>query len=148
MSEYATIFRRAREAGLGTTIHTGETKETNSQGIETVLAQLHPDRIGHGIMARYSAQTMSLLRDTGTILEICPSSNLSTGAVSSKEDLRAAIDMFIEYEVPFTINTDGPYLLNTNIQDELNLLIDLGGLFTQEKALEVQSLAKSVSFIS
>ena len=108
----------AKSAGLGTTIHTGETKDTGSAGMQAVLTHLKPDQIGHGIRAAYCQDTMNMLIDSGTVLEVCPTSNLHTKAVSSLEDMKHILRVFSEKQVPFTINTDGTYFCNTNLQRE------------------------------
>src|SRR5256885_8224 len=46
---YRDLFARARAAGLGTTVHTGETSYTAVPGVLAVLDKLAPARIGHGI---------------------------------------------------------------------------------------------------
>src|SRR5215468_3560340 len=73
----------ARELGLGVTIHVGE--EGGRHGIaeiREVVESLHPDRIGHGILAAQDVELMGLLRESDTTLEICPTSNLLTKALA------------------------------------------------------------------
>ena len=52
VQRFADMFRRAREAGLGTTCHTGETPDTNADGVMAVVRHLKVDRIGHGRVHR------------------------------------------------------------------------------------------------
>ena len=131
-SIYAEYFARARAAGLGTTIHTGETQATSGEGVIAVLKHLRPHRIGHGIRAAYNDEAIARLADTGTVLEICPTSNLHTRAVSSIDDFHYIISRFREGNVPFTINTDGTYLCRTNLQREFSILEEIGALSAQE----------------
>ena len=84
---YRDLFARARAAGMGTTVHTGETQYTAVPGVLAVLEKLRPSRIGHGVAAAASEEAVRKLAEAGTVLEICPSSNLRTHAVS---DLRGA----------------------------------------------------------
>ena len=86
VDRYHDLFARARAAGLGTTIHTGETSHTGADGVFAVLEKLQPDRIGHGIAAARSEELMKRLRDRGTVLELCPSSNLRTRALSGWDE--------------------------------------------------------------
>ena len=88
VDRYHDLFARARAAGLGTTIHTGETSHTGADGVFAVLEKLQPDRIGHGIAAARNKELMRRLSDRGTVLELCPSSNLRTHAVSGWDELR------------------------------------------------------------
>lgn len=132
VSIYAEYFARARSAGLGTTIHTGETQATSGEGVIAVLKHLRPHRIGHGIRAAYNDEAIARLADTGTVLEICPTSNLHTRAVSSIDDFHYIISRFRDGNVPFTINTDGTYLCRTNLQREFSILEDIGVLSADE----------------
>ena len=146
VDKYAAIFLRAREAGLGTTIHTGETANTNGEGVIAVVNKLRPDRIGHGVRAAYSPDALSALADAGTVLEICPTSNLYTRAVRHLEEFRFILGTFEEKKIRLTVNTDGTYLCKTNLRREFDLLHEAEVL--DAAALErARRLAFEVSFI-
>src|SRR5712672_2068348 len=51
--DYAALFKKARKAGLGVTVHAGEDEDWES--VDEVLEHLEPDRIGHGIHAARNA---------------------------------------------------------------------------------------------
>ncbi len=143
---YGKIFQRARDAGLGTTIHTGETSNTSGEGVIAVLKKLKPDRIGHGVRAAYNEEALKRLADTGTVLEICPTSNLHTRAVRHLEEFSFILGAFIEAGVRFTINTDGTYLCSTNLQREFRLLVE-SGVLAADEAERARVLAFEASFI-
>ncbi len=143
---YGKIFQRARDAGLGTTIHTGETSNTSGEGVIAVLKKLKPDRIGHGVRAAYNEEALQRLADAGTVLEICPTSNLHTRAVRHLEEFRFILGAFIEAGVRFTINTDGTYLCSTNLQREFRLLVE-SGILAADEAERARVLAFEASFI-
>jgi adenosine deaminase len=119
---FADIFARAREAGLRTTVHTGETPHTEGEGVMAAIEHLEPQRIGHGIRAAYSPEAMRMLRGEGVTLEICPTSNLHTRAVKDLEEMRFVLETFKREEVRFTINTDATYMLATDLRREVELL--------------------------
>ena len=121
---YGDLFARARAAALGTTVHTGETAYTAVPGVLAVLKELAPSRIGHGIAAANSEEALAKLVESGTVLEICPSSNLRTHAVADLQELGLALRAFERAGVRYTINTDGPYLLNTHLRREYQMLIE------------------------
>jgi adenosine deaminase len=146
VSRYRELFARAREAGLGTTIHTGETSLTGAGGVLAVLAELRPTRIGHGIAAAQSDEAVRRLVDTGTVLEICPTSNLRTHAVADLDELRTILQRFFRAGVRVTINTDGTYLLGTTLRKEFDLLLSSGTLSMDEAARCIDT-AHSASFI-
>jgi adenosine deaminase len=122
VARYRDLFEHARAEGLKTTVHTGETAGTGAEGVRAVVEELRPHRIGHGIRAAQDERVMDLLRERGVVLEICPSSNLATRAVASLEELREVLQRFWQHGVKFTLNTDGPYLLDTSLRREVEML--------------------------
>ena len=80
VADYRRLFRRARQFGLGLTVHTGESGPVEE--IARVVELLEPDRIGHGVKAAYDPRAMAMIRERGIVLEICPTSNLNTTVVS------------------------------------------------------------------
>ena len=122
VDKYARMFAEARDAGLGTTIHTGETTATSGEGVIAAVKKLKPSRIGHGVRAAYSQEALEILAETKTVLEICPTSNLHTRAVLHLEEFRFILGTFDDAGVAYTINTDGTYLCDTNLQREFALL--------------------------
>ena len=143
---YAELFARARSAGLGTTIHTGETAETGSEGVIAVVEKLRPHRIGHGIAAAGSEEAMRKLVERDVVLELCPTSNLRTRAVEDLEGFGRVIERFRDAGVRFTINTDGPYLLGTTLREEFDLLLRHGIVSAAELRSSLET-ARAASFI-
>lgn len=122
VERFAEMFARARDGGLKTTVHTGETQNTSADGVIACVRRLKVDRIGHGIRAAYSDEAMKILREEGVTLEICPTSNLHTRAVRDLEEMRVVLRTFLDNGVKFTINTDATYMLNTDLRREVELL--------------------------
>jgi adenosine deaminase len=143
---YRALFERARSAGLKTTVHTGETAGTGAEGVRSVVETLEPHRIGHGICAAKDEGVMDLLRERGIVLEICPSSNLATRAVASLDELGGVLARFWKRGVKFTINTDGPYLLDTNMRSEVKLLRD-AGVLSDEQIDQALQWAREATFV-
>lgn len=143
---YKALFELARSAGLKTTIHTGETSSTKSAGVISTIINLKPDRIGHGIRAAYDEQALKLMAESGITVEICPSSNLYTKAVADLTELKFILSKFKQYKIPFTLNTDGPYLLSTNLAREAVMLLD-AEILSPEDIKECFMNAKKASFI-
>jgi adenosine deaminase len=141
VADYRRLFRRARQFGLGLTVHTGESGSVDE--VARVVELLEPDRIGHGVKAAYDPRAMAMIRDRGIVLEICPTSNLNTRVVSGWDEFRWIFDTFRRNEIRFTINTDGPEMLKTYIRDEMATLGRLGIL-----SVEDQELAAATSLAS
>lgn len=143
---YRDLFARARAAGLGTTFHTGETKHTGPEGVLSVLENFRPDRIGHGIAAARDPGVLRKLAEAGTVLELCPSSNLRTRAVADVAEFGAVMRTFNAAGVRFTINTDGPYLLDTHLRQEFELLMR-GGVLDDAGLARCNEIARAATFI-
>lgn len=144
---YVKMFQQAKAAGLGTTIHTGETTHTGVAGVESVIEHLKPDRIGHGVQAVYSVDTMKKLVDQNIVLEICPTSNLHTRAVKHLKDFDFVLGQLMEQQVRFTINTDGTYLCKTNLQREFALMEE-AEILTSDEIAKIRQEAFTASFLS
>jgi len=131
-SAVAPMVEAARAAGLGVTIHVGEEGETGVEEIGEVIESLRPERIGHGILAARDPELLRALRETGIVLEICPTSNLLTKALPDEEAVHDTFRTFVENGVAFTIATDGPEMMGTHLRDEFGLLLRIGALSENE----------------
>jgi adenosine deaminase len=143
---YQDLFQRARDAGLKTTVHTGETQGTGAEGVMAVVDRLRPHRIGHGIRAAYDDSAMRVLREQDVVLELCPTSNLHTHAVSGVDELKHIVQTFLDRGVKVTLNTDGPYLLETDMQSEVEL-VERHGIMTPAQVDQALAWAREYSFI-
>jgi adenosine deaminase len=146
-AELAPLVDEARAAGLGITIHVGEEGgEYGPAEISEVIETLRPDRIGHGILAARDPSLMSALRDSGIVLEICPTSNLLTRALEDEDALRETFRAFVDHEVAFTIATDGPEMMRTHLRDEFVLLARIGAL-DEDELREANRRGHDASFV-
>jgi aminodeoxyfutalosine deaminase len=111
-------FARARAAGLHTVAHAGET--TGHATICDSLDFLGVERIGHGVRAVDNLVLVERLARDRIPLELCPTSNLCTGVVTSFGDHPfRALD---EAGVLVTVNSDDPPLFGTTLTDEFLVL--------------------------
>jgi len=143
---YEDLFARARAAGLKTTVHTGETRGTGAEGVMAVVERLKPHRIGHGIRAAYDDSAMRVLRQQDVVLELCPTSNLYTHAVAGVDELKHIVQTFLSRGVKVTLNTDGPYLLDTDMQSEV-AFVEKEGIMTTAQVDQALAWAREYSFI-
>jgi adenosine deaminase len=142
------LVATARDAGLGVTIHVGEEGgDTGIEEIVEVVESLRPERIGHGILAAQDGEAMRLLRDAGTVLELCPSSNLLTRALPDEDAIRETVRAFVDGGVQFTIATDGPEMMQTHLRDEFALLLRVGAL-TEAEAQAANDRGHEASFLA
>jgi len=146
VERYRDLYARARHAGLGTTIHTGETAATGPEGVLAVIEKLQPTRIGHGIAAAKSEEAMRKLVERDIVLELCPSSNLRTHAVENLGEFGHIVQQFRKFGVRTTINTDGTYLLGTTLRQEFDLLLN-NEILSQAEATKAIETARAASFM-
>jgi adenosine deaminase len=111
-----------------------------------VVEMAKPHRIGHGIQSAFSDDALRILRERKICLEICPTSNLQTHAVEGMDQLRTVVRTFLDARVPFTINTDNPYLSRTNLRYEIDLLLR-NNVLNETELAECFRCAREFSFI-
>ncbi|WP_425091175.1 adenosine deaminase [Tropicimonas sp. S265A] len=116
--DFAWSFDCAREAGLRLTTHAGEWG--GPQSVREAIEDLGVERIGHGVRAIEDPALVRELADRGTVLEVCPSSNVALGLYPDLsrhpiEPLRAA-------GVPVTVSTDDPPFFHTTMTAEFEQL--------------------------
>ena len=144
MRKHAGLFQRAKEAGLGTTVHCGETG--NLEEMRFVVREIKPHRIGHGIAAARDPELMQELVRQRITLEVCPTSNLKNGMVRDVRELKNIIRRLFAHSVRITVNTDGPELYDTNVHKEQQFLLKIGALTNKEIA-QCNKWAFEASFI-
>jgi adenosine deaminase len=76
---FAPAFRTAHEAGLGITVHAGEWAGPASVRAALDLPVPVP-RLGHGVRSVEDPALVAELAERGTVLEVCPTSNVVLGA--------------------------------------------------------------------
>ncbi len=111
------VYRAARDAGLHTTAHAGET--CPAQSIRQAVELLGAERIGHGLAAARDPEVMALLRERAVPVEVCLSSNVSTGVLASVQE--HPLDRFLAEGLTVTINSDDPAMFGTSLTRELEL---------------------------
>ncbi|MBO4210813.1 adenosine deaminase [Micromonospora echinofusca] len=123
--QFKPYFDQARAAGLRSVPHAGET--TGPETIWDALRDLGAERIGHGISAVDDPELLTYLAERQITLEVCPTSNVRTRAVS---DLAAhPLRRLADAGVVVTINSDDPPMFGTTLNDEYAVaarLLDCG----------------------
>lgn len=142
---FAPFFRRAKMAGMGITVHSGEAPHPKAASwVMDAIEVLGADRIGHGVQIYRDEKIMAEVRDRGVVLELCPTSNMLTNAVPNLKD--HPLKKLFDFGVRVTINTDDPGIFNTNMNREYRLAKEVIGLTTENLEACSQTAAET-SFI-
>lgn len=111
------FFSEAKRLDMPFTIHAGE---CGSPGSVRNAIGLGASRIGHGIAAAKDADLMEELRAKHIPLELCPISNLQTGAAASEKEY--PFKLFQQRGLMLTINTDNRAVSGTSLGQEFEWL--------------------------
>jgi aminodeoxyfutalosine deaminase len=119
---FARAFALAREGGVGSVPHAGEL--AGPETVRSALEGLAADRIRHGIRAVDDEGLVAELAGRGTVLDVCPLSNLRTGAVASLE--KHPLPQLVAAGVRCSISTDDPAMFDTDLTRDYEAAASLG----------------------
>lgn len=110
-------FQLIRNNNINCTIHAGE-----AFGPESIAQALHvcgAHRLGHGCRLREDGGLLHYVNDHRVALEVCPSSNVQTGAVASLST--HPLKLYHDLGLRVTVNTDNRLITDTTVSRELHL---------------------------
>jgi aminodeoxyfutalosine deaminase len=128
--EFRPVYEQAANNGLHLLMHAGEVG--GPEKIREAIELLHVERIGHGIAAAQDSVLMDLLVDRRIPLEICPQSNLRTGALAKQLHLSEALiedhplPQLWRHGIPIVLSTDDPAMFHTTLQAEYENAAQMG----------------------
>jgi adenosine deaminase len=134
-------FQRIKNFGI--TAHAGEADEASS--VWDAIQLLGATRIGHGIHAIDDPSVLALIKKQDITLEVCPTSNVHTGAVSTLRE--HPLPVLFRSGVRTVINTDDPAVSQINLLHELSLANHTLGL-TLPEIYKMQYYAIEAAFCS
>jgi aminodeoxyfutalosine deaminase len=148
-AEFRAVYDRAGEIGLHRLIHAGEMGAPDK--IREAIKLLGVERIGHGIAAINDPSLMELLAERKIPLEVCPESNLRTGALArqlARKD--AAIEdhplpAFFRHGIPVVLSTDDPAMFHTTLQDEYAHAARMG--LQEEELSRISEMSFEYAFV-
>lgn len=117
--QFAEVYAAAHDVGLHLMAHAGEV--AGSESVWGAVDVLKVQRVGHGIRSIDDPRLMEHLRAHNIVLDICPSSNVYTGAVKSWTE--HPLPQLYKSGVPVTINTDDPSFFATTLTSEFRHVV-------------------------
>ncbi|WP_430296132.1 adenosine deaminase [Sinomonas sp. B1-1] len=144
-SRFAEAFRYLAQNNFPATVHAGEA--AGPESIQSALVDGRAVRLGHGVRIAEDiaveatdevdedgvpildvtlGQLAAWVRDRGIPLELCPSSNLQTGAISQwgEDILDHPFDMLYELGFNVTVSPDNRLMSGVSLTDEFQLLVE------------------------
>ncbi len=128
--EFRHAYLRARSSGLHRLIHAGEIG--GPEKIREAVEILGVERIGHGIAAIHDPALMDLLAERRIPLEVCPTSNLRTGALALQLRNPGAtlqqhpLPQLLRHGIPVVLSTDDPAMLYASLLGEYENAAQMG----------------------
>jgi aminodeoxyfutalosine deaminase len=128
--EFRPVYERATTMGLHLLMHAGEVG--GPEKIREAIELLNVERIGHGIAAAHDPALMDLLVDRRIPLEICPQSNIRTGALAKQLRLPEAcitdhpLPQLWRHGIPIVLSTDDPAMFHTTLLAEYEHATEMG----------------------
>ncbi|MFN2470563.1 MAG: adenosine deaminase [Gaiellaceae bacterium] len=120
--KFTKVFERAWAEELASVPHAGEV--VGPASIRSALDALHARRIRHGITAVQDPTLVAELSERRVVLDVCPVSNIRTGAVATLEEHPLA--QLVAAGVQCSVSTDDPAMFDTDLTREYEVARSLG----------------------
>ena len=120
--QFTAVYDFAAREGLRRTVHAGEVGEPSA--VLHAIEPLRGERIGHGIAAMRDTGVLEWLATWRVPLEVCPTSNLRTGALARQlGKMNATMEehplrLFLDHGVRVVLSTDDPAMFGTTLLEE------------------------------
>jgi aminodeoxyfutalosine deaminase len=147
--EFRYAYLRAKSSGLHRLIHAGEIG--GPEKIREAVEILGVERIGHGIAAIHDPALMDLLAERRIPLEVCPTSNLRTGALALQLRNPGAtlqqhpLPQLLRHGIPVVLSTDDPAMFHASLIGEYEIAAQMG--LTEAELVTLHRNAAEHSFL-
>lgn len=143
---FARLCEEVRSEGLGVALHAGEVTAMGQGAADSVRQAVDlcgATRIGHGLGAASDPLVMGMLAARQVFVEMCPGSNVKTGAIAQLTD--HPLRQFLEMGIPCCLNTDDRTLFGLDLNSEYEEASAAFQLTEKEKAA-MQDQARAAAF--
>ena len=117
---FVPVFQKAEADGIHRTVHAGEA--LGPESVKVALDGCHAERIGHGVRVMSDVELTARIVKTGVPLEMCPTSNVQTGAVASFAE--HPLKKFLDLGGHATLSTDDPGVCGTDMNTECRIAVE------------------------
>lgn len=127
---FQAVYRRAAHCGLHLLMHAGEIG--GPEKIREAVELLGVERVGHGIAAIHDPALMDLLAARRIVLEVCPVSNVRTGALAKQLGVdgpsmqQHPLPQLLRHGIPTVLSTDDPAMFHTSLKEEYRHASEMG----------------------
>ncbi len=142
-AKFAQVFRKAREHGYRLTMHCDVNQENTLIHIHQCLHMIGVDRIDHGVNSLEDPELCATIAERGLGLTICPVSNRFVVQNLTASEIRRMLSLGMRP----TINSDDPAYFRAYINENLEALLDEGGL-TRAEILQLVKNAFTVAWLA
>jgi aminodeoxyfutalosine deaminase len=128
--ELRPVYEFVARQDLHRLIHAGEIG--GPEIVREAVELLGAERIGHGIGVMRDERTMDFIAARNIPLEVCPTSNLRTGALGRQIGRATAgyqqhpLASFLRRGLPVTLSSDDPAMFETSVSDEYRHAQNMG----------------------
>lgn len=128
--EYRSLFELAARRDIPFTLHAGE-----AAGADSVrcAVEMGARRIGHGVRSMEDPAVTELLFRHRIPLEMCPTSNRQTKAISDWSTY--PLKSFLEQGLKVTLNTDNPAISRTTVSQEFTYAREYLGITASQQQI-------------
>ena len=148
--DFRSVYEKALQCGFHLLMHAGEVG--GPEKIREAVELLGVERIGHGIAASHDPALMDLLAERQIPLEICPQSNIRTGALAKQLCRDVAhieqhpLPALLRHNIPVVLSTDDPAMFHTTLLSEYENAARMG--LSEEELAALAEMSFERAFLS
>jgi adenosine deaminase len=140
--KFAEVFRKAREHGFRLTMHCDVNQQNTLVHIHQVLHTIGVDRIDHGVNSLEDPDLCKTIAERGLGLTVCPVSNRFCVQSLTANEIRRMLELGMRA----TVNSDDPAYFRAYMNENLEALLDEGGL-TRAEIVQLVSNSFTVAWL-
>lgn len=134
LEDHAPAFQRAKELGLGRTVHA---EMLSPDELLVAVERLGVQRLAQPTVLLEDADTKSRVRRAKVVIEVCFQASLAVGLYPRAEE--HALPLLLREGFPVALGTDWPKVLGSTLDEELRKIRKLRGIGPREQTALVET---------